>query len=85
MTAIAINPKTLARGLKNGTYIETELGIEKRCTQCGQFWPVDDEFYFAQVDKGIERATSCCKACYLERYNRGAKPGSTRRSKHEHA
>lgn len=25
-------------------YIETELGREKLCIQCNEYWPLDDEF-----------------------------------------
>lgn len=71
MSAIPINPKTLARGLQAGTFRETDIGIEKRCTRCGEFWPVDDEFYSHQRDQNGERASSYCRACFIEKYQRG--------------
>ncbi|MDB5730711.1 MAG: hypothetical protein JWQ03_606 [Variovorax sp.] len=38
----------------------TELGEEIRCAKCGEFWPIDPEFYF--INKGEPH--SWCKACY---------------------
>ena len=46
------------------------LGTEKRCPRCGEWWPLDDEFFY--------RATPChrlrgarwqayCRACWAER------------------
>lgn len=46
---------------------ETELGLEKRCCMCHEFWPVDDEFFYIKKsgpDAGEPH--SHCKACYLE-------------------
>lgn len=40
--------------------IETELGQEARCAQCGEFWPADAEFFFMTRGK----PHSWCKACY---------------------
>lgn len=39
----------------------TELGEEKRCTLCGDFWPADEEFFYRRADSG--RLTSWCRAC----------------------
>lgn len=72
MSAIAINPRTLAQGLKTGKYRQTEIGIEKRCSHCGEYWPVDNEFYARQKEPGGERASAMCLACYAQKYNRGA-------------
>jgi hypothetical protein len=43
--------------------IETDAGPEIQCTQCKEFWPEDDEFYF--IDK-IKGPHSWCKACYRD-------------------
>ena len=45
--------------------IETELGIEKRCTVCQEFWPEDDEFYY--FSRSDNRYYAECKACYSDR------------------
>lgn len=71
MSAIPIKAITLARGLRTGTYRETDLGIEKQCTRCGEFWPVDDEFYSVQREADGARASSMCRACFVEHYKRG--------------
>lgn len=53
-------------------YIETDLGREAKCSKCGEFWPVDPEFYFFLRD----RPHSWCKACYIEdRVAKGTRPG----------
>lgn len=83
MSAIPIKPRTLARGLASGQYRESDLGIEKRCTRCGEFWPVDDEFFSVQREPGGARASAYCRACFIEKYQRGrgmrgAQPASDR-------
>ena len=30
-------------------YIETELGKEKLCIECNEYWPLDDEFWLAEI------------------------------------
>ena len=54
-------------------YIETELGREKLCIECGEYWPLDDEFWFHRNAKLLSGATSkryeaACKCCYNIRY-----------------
>lgn len=48
--------------------IETELGTERRCTRCKEYWPEDREFFY--TSKRINRATvdiqQPCKACFDE-------------------
>lgn len=42
----------------------TELGLERLCRGCDEFWPVDDEFwYFDRKGNVLGR----CKACWAER------------------
>lgn len=50
-------------------YIYTELGREKRCPCCGEYYPLDGEFFFSNGNKnGQPRFTAQCKACYVENY-----------------
>ena len=52
--------------------IETELGIEKLCPKCQEFYPVDDEFFYRRkgTDRnGHQNYISLCKACYEEKYS----------------
>lgn len=70
MSAIPINPRTYKLGIASGQYRETDIGTEKRCTRCGEFWPVDTDFYSSQRTNGTERASSHCRACLADRYKR---------------
>lgn len=40
----------------------TELGIEKRCCSCGEFWPADVEF-FNPMPSARDKLTPRCIAC----------------------
>ncbi|AOA57559.1 hypothetical protein BFG52_03790 [Acinetobacter larvae] len=70
-------------------YIETELGTEKLCIHCNEYWPLDSEFYFTyrnrhQPEKIYYEAA--CKCCYDLRYrpNRNKNKGvNTVKSYHE--
>jgi hypothetical protein len=42
---------------------QTELGVEKRCRCCKEFWPADEEFFFHHRNK----LSSACKACLVVR------------------
>ena len=44
--------------------IITELGIEKRCTKCGEYYPADTEFYYR--GHGSDGLHTWCKACVNE-------------------
>ena len=51
--------------MKASPRIETELGTERLCLRCQEWWPVDDEFwYFRKRDGGI---LGWCRACWSER------------------
>jgi len=39
---------------------ETELGTEKWCPRCEEWWPADPEFFW-RTSSGL---FYCCKACY---------------------
>lgn len=47
----------------------TELGTERRCSKCGEFWPEDNEFFYTSGGK-IQQP---CKACYVELPSRKAR------------
>ncbi len=67
-------------GVARNAVIETELGKEKQCSVCKDFWPLDPEFFFTKTlppKKNGERNKSydsVCKACYEIKY-RKRKPG----------
>lgn len=62
---------------------DPELGPEKRCTVCGDWWPLDEEFwYFREFPAGkversrgytytrrttVRHAYSRCRACWADR------------------
>lgn len=72
--------------------IQTEIGTEKICAHCLEYWPMDEEFFYWQwglskiSGEKYKQFGSVCKACYDIHYNRrqGRKPG-TIRSSHEKA
>lgn len=47
----------------------TELGVERRCNGCGEWWPLDGEF-FHRNPKGIGGYLGTCRACFSERRGR---------------
>lgn len=49
------------------------LGMEKKCTRCGQWWPADGEFY-PYADLVTKRLGAWCKCCTLEYKARGKNP-----------
>lgn len=54
-------------------YIETELGREKLCIECQEYWPLGDEFWWHRNEKlangeKTKRYESACKCCYNVRY-----------------
>lgn len=48
--------------------IETELGTERRCPRCGEFWPAppDPEFWQAVTKRGRPSFHPYCRACLAE-------------------
>ncbi|HJV50104.1 MAG TPA: hypothetical protein VJ652_01505 [Noviherbaspirillum sp.] len=58
--------------------IETEIGTEKRCVSCHEYWPADTEF-FVQQQKSRDRLSSRCIACIRAGYWGSPKlPGRSR-------
>jgi len=47
----------------------TELGTERRCTKCGDYWPDDAEFFYTSRGKTQQP----CKACYAQLPSRVAR------------
>lgn len=52
--------------MQSGQYIAGSTGIEKRCPKCGDYWPIDTEFWFTHTSTA-DGLHTWCKACYLER------------------
>lgn len=52
-------------------YINTELGLEKRCKECGEYYPATKEFFYgtgrAKVN-GEQLLVPQCKDCYKQRF-----------------
>lgn len=50
-------------------YIYTELGQEKRCSCCGEYYPLDNEFFYRKgIKNGQVKYTAQCKACHVQNY-----------------
>ena len=61
--------------------IETELGLEKRCTKCDELYPLASDFFYkdGKNQSGRTKFTAQCKDCYKQNYrttlkNRKTKP-----------
>lgn len=76
---------------KKPKFIETELGTEKLCIQCQEYWPLDSEFWFQYKGKPKKDGSkticyeAACKSCYYIRYkpNRQFRTKNDIRSYHE--
>lgn len=57
-------PSLLHKRLANGKSRFSEIGLEKRCPKCNEYWPHDTEYWFAarQQPDGL---FTCCRACYM--------------------
>lgn len=67
--------------MKKKKFIITELGKEKLCCACDEYWPANEEFFYKRGDVGLH---SYCKACYQERRKElraGAPRKANRRSR----
>lgn len=76
-----ITARLIRMGLKSGKLMITSLGLERRCPQCGEFWPYDTEFF--HLCGGGANLTGWCKACLSE--HRRNKRNERRAAHHEHA
>ena len=74
---------------KKPMYIFTELGKEKLCKHCDEYWPTDSEFWFMIKSKLKDgtitfRPESACKGCYDRVYRPHHLKGVNKvRSSHE--
>ena len=69
--------------------IQTELGTEKLCLCCEDYYPMDDEFFYPKRRKtasGVKyEYEAVCKACYPTHYNKQTSGRYKAKSKHEMA
>lgn len=47
----------------------TELGMERRCNRCKEWWPLDEEFYHRHAN-GLAGFNGICRACRTMGYRR---------------
>ncbi|MBU0592464.1 MAG: hypothetical protein KKH74_01875 [Gammaproteobacteria bacterium] len=60
-----LTPNAIRSRVSTGRFAFTELGLEKRCSTCGEYFPADTEFFYAQAYR--PEGLSCgCKACQHE-------------------
>lgn len=59
------NTKLIAERLRKGTAVITELGLEKRCACCGEFWP-QDTLFWSKNPTTADGLDYRCKACVNE-------------------
>lgn len=67
------------RGFPSKKLREGELGLEKLCAACNEWWPADDEFFSPDVG-GAGGRYNYCKACAAEKIalKRQARRGEAR-------
>lgn len=42
----------------------TELGLEKRCPTCGEWWPATRQFWYMRNTKSGPQPQGQCRACF---------------------
>lgn len=57
--------QSLRKG-KQHLYQQTELGIEKLCPRCKEYWPADTEFFHLSSGKYGDGLYTYCRACSIE-------------------
>lgn len=69
-------------------YIHTDLGKEKLCLECLEYFPLDDEFFFFQwrlrSGEKVKQYSATCKGCYDIRYRPIRKNRKRKNIKSEH-
>lgn len=50
---------------------EEFLGLQKLCTRCTEWWPLDKEFFHPQKN-GVDGFQRWCRACMLEYWKENA-------------
>lgn len=74
-----IDRRLLLKRLREGTMQRTDAGLVKRCPRCGEYWPFDTEFFFANGGK-TDGLYAWCRACYVEyRWPTGRRAWADRR------
>lgn len=64
----SVTDKQLQNGLKCGRFVITILGIERKCSRCGELYPNNPEFYYSYTRKDNSHSVVAhCRACELER------------------
>lgn len=64
--AIAVCPPRLfEKRLRNGRYRRGDVGLEKRCSKCREYWPADNTAFYPQL-RERDGLSDWCKACYLQ-------------------
>lgn len=58
-------------------YVQTELGVERRCARCGDLWPAKDPEFWRLKRPGVWQ--SWCRACLAE-YDQARRRGRQERS-----
>lgn len=63
-----VSQHRLDQSLAKGRYQFNEDGeLEKRCSRCGDYWPADTEFFFAQLHSSHKDGLHCmCKDCNIQ-------------------
>lgn len=64
----SIHRDVIAARLEIGRMVFSELGLEKRCTCCLEFFPADTEF-FAPKPKSRDGLSTQCKVCQYGKGN----------------
>lgn len=64
-----MRPGLLPRRLQSGkARIDPELGLEKLCSGCGEYWPQDTQFWSARHSAAaVDGLQHYCKSCESER------------------
>lgn len=77
--------ESTSKGMSLPKFIETELGREKLCIECQEYWPLDNEFWFTyqgSPKKDGSRSVgyeAACKCCYYIRYKPQLAKGTSKK------
>lgn len=58
----ALTPVQIARGLKSGRYVMSEIGLERLCGRCNEYYPADTEFW-GWMPSDSTGLHAYCRAC----------------------
>jgi hypothetical protein len=45
---------------------DEELGLQKHCPRCDDWWPADAEFFYSHKRRGRVELDTWCRACWQE-------------------